>query len=577
MRPSPARADRVVVPEIPAALPAPFAVMPFENRSGVQGLDWMRAAVPFILAEKAELHGGLRPVYGTLILPTVPPVPEDATAVAQFASQIGAELVWTGWFKRPNWDLQLAISLWKVEAGQASRVGQVVARGKFPELNKMAADAIIELTEKAGHPASAEARKALNTPSFDDFYAFTLFGRGLTTYLGIDGKPDLERAKKDLERSVFINPQLGVAQRVLADLYRQSGLVNKARGRLEFALEMHPDYAAALAALAGVEHERGKLEAARELYAKLLVQRPWDLEARFRLGQMLWESGASDEAFTELSRVVEHRPDDVRVRRILVLIHASRGDNEQLVKELEKVAELDPKDQTTRLDLAAGYAAVGREKDAIATYRGVIEGDPSNVQALKFLGDLYKRQGKLPRAIKYYGLALKVKPEDPRAYFLLGAAYVEAGDDAQAKRIYRQAQRFKRFLPEVYNNLGAIAYREGNLEESVWYLKRAVSKRPRKARYRYNYALSLSAALEPDQALTQIDAGLEMEPEHVELRYLRGVVLLRRGQAALARKDFEETLRLDPEHEGAKHNLTLLDELDRRAREGEVVVEGKSD
>ncbi len=38
---------------------------------------------------------------------------------------------------------------------------------------------------------------------------------------------------------------------------------------------------------------------------------------------------------------------------------------------------------------------------------------------------------------------------------------------------------------------------------------------------------------------------------------------------------FERALALDPDHEDAQHNLGLLEEIQRRAKEGEVVIEGR--
>ena len=108
------------------------------------------------------------------------------------------------------------------------------------------------------------------------------------------------------------------------------------------------------------------------------------------------------------------------------------------------------------------------------------------------------------------------------------------------------------------------------------YTRRAVVKRPTSARFRYNYALSLSASKYTDEALAQVDAALKLEPNHIELHYLRGVVLLRKGRADEARAEFEKTLALDARHEGARHNVALLDELKRRAEQGEVVIEGKT-
>ena len=563
------------VPGVPAHMPEPFAVMAFENRSGVQGLGWMSAGAAFLVGEKAAAMRRLRPVYGLLVVPPGPPVAAAPAAVAGFAKKSQVRWVLTGWIARPNWDLRLAVALWRIDAhGGAHKVAEAVRTGEFARYSDFAAAELGEVFGRAGMPPDAAEQAEIARAPSSDFYAYTLFGRALSATLGTEGPRDLERAIKDGQRAVFIDPKMCEAHRLLAHLYAGQGKDDKARGRLAWALSLRPQYYPAVAQLAQLSQRDGKGDQAVELYERALRLRPWDLEVRYQLGKLLWNAGDADGAFREMSRVIEHRPSDVRARRVLVLIHASRGDNADLVKELEAVAELDPRDEATRMDLAAAYAAVGRLDDAIHTYKKVVATDPHKVQALKFLGDLSRRKGDTDGAVTYYNKALKADPDDPRAYFLLGAMYTDAGNDRLARHIYQKAERFKKFLPETYNNLSAIAYREHHLSESLWYSKRAVSKRPSSARFRYNYALALSASRLTDQALEQIDKALAMEPNQVELHYLRGVILLRKGQADKARAEFEKTLALDAKHPGARHNIQLLDELARRAKHGEIVIEG---
>ncbi|HEU5055164.1 MAG TPA: hypothetical protein VFU21_01505, partial [Kofleriaceae bacterium] len=118
------------VPNVPGKLPDPYAVMLFENRSGVQSLGWMSAGTAFLVGEMAEGIGALRPVYGPYVAPAGPPVVVNAASVAAFAGKAGAMWVFAGWVARPNWELQVGISLWKVEGGKASQVGEVVRRGE---------------------------------------------------------------------------------------------------------------------------------------------------------------------------------------------------------------------------------------------------------------------------------------------------------------------------------------------------------------------------------------------------------------------------------------------------------------
>ncbi len=575
---SPARAE---IPDVPETLPDGFAVLPFENQSGVRGLDWMSAAVAFSLGDKLSGHPKLLPSFGPLVVPVDrAPEPPDERRIAAFAGETGARWIWTGRVDRPDWKLQLDVSLWRVdatsggEAPRVTRVGEITRRGDFQDLHTFVGDAIVELCRAAELGIGAEhVREAYRAPT-GDFYAFTLFGRGLTALTGTAGAVDLEAAQRNLSRSIFIDPSLVEAHRVLGDVELRQEDLSRARHRYARALDMREGDVSARVGLGVVDTRRGRPDQAIEHLSAALRARPYDFEARYHLAKVLWETGRLERAYHHARQVAEHQPTHVRARRVLVLIHASRGDGPDLVRELEVVLELEPGDEQTRLDLAAAYASLGRDDDALGVYRTIVAESDEHLQALKFIGDIHKRQGRHDEAIEHYERALAIDETDPRPYFLLGATYVEAGDDEEAERIYqRAARRFVRYRPEVYNNLGAIAYRQGDLDASASYLDQAVSENPRNSRYRYNYALTLSKSGRGADALAQLDAAIDLDPQNPELHYLRGVVLLRDGRAGAAADAFERALAIDPEHGDAHHNLSRLRELERRAREGEIVYD----
>jgi Flp pilus assembly protein TadD len=553
----------------------PYAVMVFENASGIKSMEWLRAAVPFSIGENLERHPGLRPVYGTLVLPNGdPPAKVDADSVAALAASTGAELVWTGSLERAkNWDLVMSVTLWRVENGTAKEVGELQQQSDFKDVHKLTNTAVEALCKTAGVPIQDEFRaRVLRTPT-EDYYAFTLFGRGLYWIHGVGHTPHLTEAKKNLTKSAYIDPKMAATHRLLATIYLWKKQPAKARGKFGYALDLDPDYYAALAGQGRVLYEAGKTLAAQDVFEKMLKQRPWDIELRFDLGKLFWENGDVDASLRELERVVDGDPKHIEARRILVLIHASRGKGADLVSELETVAELDPDDLETRLDLGAAYASVERDADAIAVYNGIVENHPEHLQALKFLGDLYRRKGDLKQAIAYYERALDANAKDPRPYFLLGRAYVEAGDDKAARKIYLRALRFKQYAPETYNNIGSILLRQKQYGKARWYLNRAVRKRPDNARFRHNLALVLSVLRELDEAIEHIEAGLAESPDYAALHYLRGVVQLRTGDADGAKASFEKTLELEPGHTDAEHNLSLLEQMRRRAADGEITIE----
>jgi Flp pilus assembly protein TadD len=567
-------ATSVPTPELPKTLPFRFAVMAFENRTTIRALDYLRAAAAFELAEKIEQNLPLWPAYGRLVVPSGPAVAVDAKSVAAFAAGNGARYVFTGWVRRPDWKLELNVTLWKVEGGAATQLATHTATDDFNAVHVMLGNAVIALAEQAKWRLGPEAATGLRAVVSKDLYAFTLFGRGLGYLLGLDGGVvNLAAAAKDLDKATFIDPTMVEGQRIDAEVRLREGKGAKAAGKLAYVLELRPGYYAAMRDAAAGAVADGKSELSRELFDRMVRARPWDLDARYGLGNALWEAGDADGAFRELDRVVQRQPDHIGARRVLVLVHASRGSGKDLVRELEAVVKLDPRDQAARLDLGAAYLAVGRADEARATYQAVLAERPDDVTAHKLLGDLHRRAGQHPEAIAEYSKMMKLAPDDPRPYFLVAAIYLEEGKEGEARKLYQKALRFKAYVGQVYNNLGAIAYREGRLDDAYWYLKRAALKRPRSVSARYNYAMVLSARKEGEAALAEIAAGLALDPRHAGLLALRGVVMLRVGDLTEARKAFEAALSVKPDAVDARHDLDKLDEMERRRRQGGLVIE----
>ena len=104
----------------------------------------------------------------------------------------------------------------------------------------------------------------------------------------------------------------------------------------------------------------------------------------------------------------------------------------------------------------------------------------------------------------------------------------------------------------------------GDLSRAFWYLSRAVAKVPMRPKAHYNYALVLSAKKERERALDELRVAGDLDPEDPEIRYLAGVILLRLGRLDEAKREFEEALKRKPEHADARHNLAVLEGLDKK-------------
>jgi Flp pilus assembly protein TadD len=549
---------------------APFMVLPFDNASPVAALDWMSSALAVTVAEKLESHPSLRPVYPSGILDGLTPK-MDPEAIAQRAHDLGAKWVVGGSFSRPNWKSEMKVRVFTVidpsdevprpTLRQVVEVGSVGERGAL--MDQIDAN-LLGVLQKMSWSTDAESIAMIKRRPTKDLYAFTLYGRALNLYFGWGGPRDLVKAEKALKKVCLIDPKFAEAHRVLGRLYLDEGERAKASSQYSYALDLKPGYYAPLFGQARIYRAEGNRARAQELTEKALEVRPYDVDAREMLGELLWEAAELDRALVELEKVTAVQPKNLGARRTLALVYAAKGDTANLADELEKVQDIAPDDLEVKLDLGSAYQRMGANDKAITAYEEVVKRQPKNVQALKMLGDCYRREKEPDKAIAAYQRAKKLAPEDPRPYFLLGAAYEEAGDDARAEVMFQEAQQFRRYLGEAWINLGSIAFRRGDLSKANWYLSRAIVRAPSRPKGHYNYALVLSAKKERDRALDELKIAGDLDPEDAEIRYLAGVILLRQGRLEEAKHEFEEALRRRPDHADARHNLALLEDLERR-------------
>lgn len=580
--PTPAGSSAVESSDVPAYAAGPdrFAVVPFENRSGVRAFDWLVAAAPFEIADKTQAVLRLEPTDGPLFVGTtaVPAVPQ---AIAAFAAPRAARWVIGGWVERPSWELQLAITIWKVEAGTATLVHEATRRGPVPTYHALLGQALAEAWSKAGKPVDAGRAQRLERAIAIDLYAVHLMGRGLGHLVGALPPPasaaastdptaartaQLRLAEHDLERAVFIDPKCAEAQRLVGELYLALAVARdepkrygRAAGKFAYAHDLAPDDPSAIRAAGLAAARSNKHEVARELFTKLVTQRPWDLAARYQLGAALWATGRIAAAERQLQQVTARDPDHLPSRRVLVLIHAANSDTARLAKELEAIAARAPDDLEVKADLATAYGALGRWDRATEQLEAIAAARAPELALLVRIGDGHRRQKALDAALAWYARAAKVAPESSLPGFATAQALYDAGKLAEAGRAYNLLQKYRDDLPAAEQALGVIAYRGGRANEAAWYLRRATREGPR--RLRSWRALIAAELLRKDAptALAELEPALRTWPGDGHLHYLAAVAHSMQGEREVARDQLIVALARSPELAPARAALGALD------------------
>jgi tetratricopeptide (TPR) repeat protein len=250
--------------------------------------------------------------------------------------------------------------------------------------------------------------------------------------------------------------------------------------------------------------------------------------------------------------------------------HLSKGNLDKAIKTFQQLAEVDPNDQRLILRLAEILARAGRKKEAIANYEKVAAG--------------YIRQDFPPKAIAVYRTILRLDPELLSAYEKLAELYKSQGLEAEALTIFenlfqvyerkndedKQIEVLKLMADMDPENLGfqvrlgETLARKGRKKEAAEAFAKAAATLSRRGFHdRASQLFEKITALNPDntavrrelcahylesgkynEARTEIEAILEMEPDDPRMVLLLGRILFQLGKSVEGEEQIAQSIKL---------------------------------
>ena len=151
-----------------------------------------------------------------------------------------------------------------------------------------------------------------------------------------------------------------------------------------------------------------------------------------------------------------------------------------------------------------------------------------------------------------------------RQLFEQGVAAHRAGRLDQAEKLYREVLRADASNFPALHMLGFLKAQQGQYDDAIVLLHKAVRKNPADPAALAHYAHALMAAQRFGEALTAYDRLLAFEPRHFEAHYNRGVVLSQQQRHKEALASLDLALALQPNAAAVHFNRgVVLAELER--------------
>lgn len=154
-------------------------------------------------------------------------------------------------------------------------------------------------------------------------------------------------------------------------------------------------------------------------------------------------------------------------------------------------------------------------------------------------------------ALRRYREALQLDEEYAPTHLALATLYLELGRTKEAISELEQAAQLDPTSAVAWGQLGRLYLQEKELDKAVFALQQATTLDPKEPRYRYSLGVAYHyrSYTDVENALEELLAAAELQPDQAEIYYHLAMTYMRRddqGDEQRAIEAFHKTLELDP-------------------------------
>lgn len=376
-------------------------------------------------------------------------------------------------------------------------------------------------------------------------------------YLFAASEAYTRRARQLAEKLVALGEHSARAHQHLAHRYRAVGDSRNAMAELLRAIELRPE-------LPGLHIEAAELlweqkqyeEAARELQAELRLS-PLDFLANLRYGQFLLRNGKYKEAIAPLSIAARYRKYP-EAFELLAYAWKRLGNFAEAAAVVNGGVVLFPDDSGLRDMLGSLPKSEGvrspsplvEPRPNLARLRAALGRDPRDEEALFALSQHYSEE-----AQRLFEKLERLAPGSYRLLQIKGRMAESAEDFQTAESYYRQVIADHPNLPGAHFALGHVLGRQGKEEEALTELQAELRIDPRHPLAMYELGAALLKRGDVGAALPVLRQSVQLQPSFVESRTELAKALLQAKRPLEAVKALQAVVRAQPEHPTAHYLL----------------------
>lgn len=371
-----------------------------------------------------------------------------------------------------------------------------------------------------------------------------------------------DNAINELEKAIEIDPKNADAHYNLGICYNQNMQYKEAIREFKIAIKLNPSCKEAHVNLGRIFDDRNQLDPAITEYEKALKIDSKFFEALMNLGIAYTKKNRYDDAISIFEKAKEINPNDPGLYNSWGNALSKKGEEDKAIGKYVKALTLKSEFSKAHNNFGLSWDSKGRTDLAIHEFNEAINCDPENVGAYMNLGSVYVKMGEFNKAIQQFKTVIKIDPKFIEAKISLSHVLIYKKDYDGLISLYDDYESSNPKIAHIYNALG-IAHsqklsQKGEYEKAKNAFEKAISVSPEvigwqdHVGFRKNYGKLLLNCMLFKEAATQYEHARNIDSKDPEIHNKLGFIYNKLNRRKDAIREYEKTLKTDPNNETAK-------------------------
>lgn len=198
--------------------------------------------------------------------------------------------------------------------------------------------------------------------------------------------------------------------------------------------------------------------------------------------------------------------------------------------EFVKAYELNPGEPEVNNNLATIALLEGDTNKAKELYEEILDKDPENLNALELLAQVEEKLGNKTKSILLLEQAIDNDQGTSKSYISLTKLYLTNGENQKALNLVNQAQELFPNDNAIKELAGLVLFQNASYNEAIKVLK-ALAQSGQASATTYNIlAMSYEQSGKYEQALLEIQKGIDLENSHAPSKFVKARLLAKLGE-----------------------------------------------